>query len=282
MSNIICILDTCSILNLLSIDEDDLLWKSISKHLDIIICEKVVGELRVNAFKKDQLKAKKEDVDQKLGKLWLNCIYDNTLIGKHGNNFFKDFSNSLNYKKMNGEFYSVCLAFSFSQEKSIKLFFHTDDKRAKNEFNRFFQNHQIGYIEDTADLLLLIYRFEKSITKRHLIKFLDSLYSEYATEISALLKKLRSISTDINSDRKYRKKGQLKKTLNLVIQKLGNHDFIEISDLLLEINKETKIEHILKNHSSIFHLSYKKNTNDFIKKIRRIQHDINSNKILYN
>ncbi|MCB0706404.1 MAG: hypothetical protein KDC34_13905 [Saprospiraceae bacterium] len=274
MSKINCVLDACSIINLISIDEDDFLIKKLFKCLKLSICEKVLKEVKCNIFKKENLQTKKKEVDTLLGQLYHYVVSDSTLEKDCGKDFFERIHKIANYKKENGEFYSSALALYLSQYEEIKLFFHTDDSPAKNEFQDFFITHQIGGIEDTADLILLIYRLDDKFLNKELIKFLDSLFAEYAREVAACLKELREISSFVNSNAKFRKKGNLKNLIHKLIIKLESHDFSHIHELkrdLLEVN-DPILKGFVQKYEAVFMLDpSSQSKNNFLNKIRTLQ-----------
>lgn len=274
MSKINCILDTCSVINIISIDENDFLIKKLFKHLKLSICEKVLKEVRCNIFKKENLQTQKKEVDTLLGQLYQYVISDSILEKDCGKDFFERVHKIANYKKENGEFYSSALALYLSQYEEIKLFFHTDDSPAKDEFQEFFITHQIGGIEDTADLILLIYRLDDKFSSKDLIKFLDLLFAEYARDVAACLKELREISSIVNSNAKFRKKRNLKKLIHRLIEKLESHDFSHLNELkqgLLKVN-DPILKGFVQKYETVFMLNpSSQNKNNFLNKIRNLQ-----------
>lgn len=203
MSNITCVLDACSIINLIHIDEDETLLKRL-KHLNVSICECVFKEVNANVYKRlylDQTINKKERneqrkvIDQKINLFRHYQILDNVITRDLGNDVFSKVKEISNYVKNNGEFFSSVLSLYKSRLEPTKLFFHTDDFPAKEEFSTFYKSQQIGYIEDTADLLLLLYRLDDDFKENELDELLSRLQSQYTSQVSELASKLRSYQT---------------------------------------------------------------------------------------
>ncbi len=200
MSAITCVLDACSIINLIHIDEDEVLLKRL-KHLDILICECVFKEVNANVYKRlylDQTLSKDENakqrkiIDQKINLFRGYQVSDNDIIEDLGEDIFSKVKELSKYFKNNGEFFSSVLCLYKSRCEPTKLFFHTDDFPAREEFSSFYKRQQIGYIEDTADLLLLLYRLDDDFKKNELDELLSKLFAQYASQASELIKKLQN------------------------------------------------------------------------------------------
>jgi|GEM_PF-1348540 len=280
MSSIVCVIDACSFINLLAIDDNDILYKSVLKNVRIQVCETVLKEINANFKHKNKLNRDPSSVGIKLGKLRGSCcVYDHEIVATCGDNFFENVRANTNYQKQNGEFHSNALSLYLSQKGNILLTFLTDDSPAKEEFTPFFARHQIGNIVSTADFLLLLFRLDKTLTKIQMRQFLDALYKEYAREVALLLEALRSTKSDINSDKKYRKKIPLKKNLNNLISKLDQHDFENIEELKNKLIGESRLKDILKNYDQVFHL-YRKTEDSYLKQIKQIQGLIEKNRVM--
>ena len=181
---ITCILDACTAINLIHIDQDEYLIKKL-KEIDIYISEKVFEEIRKNAYvkferfrkepssRKEDIKSMKEEIDAKVSIFRAYQFYNHIIEKDYDDELIKHVQNATNYSLDNGEFRSTVLALYISRFKPssikpedfypVKLFFHTDDSPAKAEFEDYFKHQQIGYIEDTVDLLILLYRIDLSL-----------------------------------------------------------------------------------------------------------------------
>jgi len=279
MNQITCVLDACSIINLIHIDENDFLLKKL-KNIDFYLCEKVFKEVNINVFDKinkirrneelnsQVVKARKEEINKKLNQFRSNQMLDYVIKHDLGDDIFDEVRRLTGYTKYNGEFYSAVLALYLSRCKPLKhnsndfiptkLYFHTDDYPAKNEFDSFYRYQQIGYIEDTADLLILIYRLDDNFTLRQLDIALNDLFSEYATEVVLLKRKLRNYKK--NLPKNLIRDKFFVNNLNLLIIKLENIDFNGIIDIkdgfVMNNSKYGTINKILKTYEPVFELDY--------------------------
>ena len=167
MTLINCILDACTFINILNIDDNQFLLKKLDK-ININICETVFKEVQING----KIKIEKTEFKDKLSKLTAlrerdenisslrKYIITNRKIETDIDDidFFKKIKLLVNYSKDNGEFFSTALGFYLSRYCEMKIFFHTDDVPAREKFQEYFLYHQIGIIEDSIDLLILLYR----------------------------------------------------------------------------------------------------------------------------
>ncbi len=185
------IIDACTVINLLHIDEDEFLLKNLQK-LEFSICKEVYDEINKNVFKKLQKitpypKERHKEIEIKLNYFRL-CI--------HRDESYKDLdeevSELLNYSKKNGEYQSMLLSFYLNTFNRTRVIFYTDDSPAQKKFIPYLQHHKIGYIEDSVDLLITLYRHNDGFSTTDLKRFLSLLYHEYASEISALEKLLQN------------------------------------------------------------------------------------------
>lgn len=203
------VIDACTLINLLRIDEDDnFLYKQLAS-LDTHIAETVYNEFKTNLFKnaldygdQERLNAilslpdfeyhKDEDIKRNLGNDWVEKII--SYVGHS--------------KKLNGELYSSLLSLGLSREKEVKICFYTDDFPAKEEFTYFFSIQQIGSIEDSVDLLLMLYwaRAEEYFSIQRLKRNLFDLKSEYNKVIVSFIKKISDIKSRYGQKQSIRKK----------------------------------------------------------------------------
>lgn len=186
------ILDACTIINLLHIDEDEFLLKKLSA-CDFLICKTVLIESRKNVFKKfEKLHPYPQDrhdlIDKKIDYFRQKVYNDECYL-----ELTEVIAKLTNYKGRNGEFYSILLSFFLNTFDKKYILFVTDDGPAKNHFSQHLEHHKIGYINDSVDLLIFLYRHSDEFSRNDLKKFLSSLYSEYVIEISDLEKKVNSI-----------------------------------------------------------------------------------------
>jgi len=259
------ILDACTLINLLHIDEDEFLLKKLRK-LNFCIAPKVYKEVKDNAYKKINLKPQKERneynkyVDAQIALFRANQAQENDFLVSE-----IEMEQMLGYTKRNGEFHSARLAFSISRMDEKKVFFVTDDYPAKHFFQPILQFHQVGYVEDSVDLLTLLFWMNEDFMKIHFTNFLSKLFSEYTQELDDLLDKLRSC---YSSFRGGDLRNPVRNKLRTLIDKLERHDFLGLKKLWEEISSEKKFPNLnetLNNFSFI--LDLETNSTNLLKKI---------------
>jgi hypothetical protein len=292
MSNITCILDACSVINLIHIDEDDFLQKKIEK-LDIKINELVFKEINSNVFNKLNLIDKRKSADSAtikdlIKRIEIQVSYyrskiklNEDLFNDFGTDYFERIGNETGYVKVNGELHSTALALYLSRIETKKIFFYTDDYPAKNEFSSFFEYQQIGQIKDTVDLLVLLYWIDDNFTEKQLLKLLSKLFSEYAIEVSYLEKELKSYLEN-NVDAAFIRANQgVRDNLKELILKLSNHEFsniIEHKEFFEQKKKNCKIiNDIIKKYNTVFELQ--NTSTNILLKINEIEEKLKTKKI---
>jgi len=177
--NNITILDACTIINILHIDdEDDFLFKQM-KQLDIFLPPVILEEVDKNRRKKQVDESKEHQIDRNFPQLY---AYNENIddYEKDGTlELIKEFTEHT--KKENGELLATALALKLSREWNTKVFFYTDDFPAHKEFADYFGFQQIGQIQDSVDLLIFLYRLNKAevFPKQKLQQYLSMLSAEY-------------------------------------------------------------------------------------------------------
>lgn len=273
----IYILDACTLINLLHIDEDEFLLKKLKK-LSFCIASKVFKEISKNAYERLKIKPPQERAEYNKYLDTQIAVFRNYqgqecdfLIAED------EMEQILGYTKRNGEFYSVLLAFSISRAEEKKVFFITDDQPAKKNFQPILQFHQVGYIEDSVDLLTLFFWLNEDFRKIHYLNFLSKLASEYTKGLGELIKNLRAYHE--NFPREYLRDKQ-KTKLRILIDKLESHDFKGLSDLWQGISSEInfpELANILNSYK--FVLDLESDSTDLLKKIRNRLSELRSKSI---
>lgn len=288
MSNICCLLDACTAINLIHIDEDDFLLKKIDK-LEVHINDIVFNEIRANVVKGiDNAIADRNDVektiDQKLTFFRRKKNDNSELLKDLGSDYFERIQTVTNYtKKLNGELYSSAYALYLSRFFQKKVFFYTDDYPAKEHFSSFFDYQQIGHIKDSVDLLVLLYWLDDKFTEQQLDNYLSDLHSQYATEVTVLKKELQGFYNN-NVDAAFRKsKRDIVDNLNILLNKLNKLDFRDIRTLydFFDNNKSKcrGVFEIVKKYSSVFELEKQSNNETLLEKISNTRNAILEYKI---
>jgi len=197
----VCILDSCSILNLLNALKDDRIFKKISAVFDQVYVSQYVYSNEI--FNK---KLKYKDLHDNINNFYHSAglgeiIYTEDLndVEIFVNNFCKKKSISL---KDDGEYYSSLTALHISRfhlpdsdfnTKVQRVLFVTDDAPAKDEYEILFESNQIGGIITSVDLVIILYIKDviKSIKEvKNYISDCIMLYKKELTNIDNALKKL--------------------------------------------------------------------------------------------
>lgn len=294
MNNICCLLDACTVINLIHIDEDDFLLKKIKK-LDIHINELVFKEIRNNVFIKpwrdleskyaDKTKRKeiKKTIEQILTFYRGKKNNNQDLFDDLGSDYFDRIKILTNYtKRKNGELCSTGHALYLSRYHYKNVSFYTDDYPAKEDFSSFFQNQQIGQVKDSVDLIILLYWLDDNFTDLQLKKFLNELYSQYATEVSLLMKELQNFQNNkVNAVFIRSNKTEALK-LNELIAKLKKLDFKNIDSYydFFDGKKGKNISNIIQQYTSVFELDNISKEESLLHKIKKVCDDIGKVKIL--
>lgn len=288
MNNICCLLDACTAINLIHLDEDDFLLKKMDK-LEVHINDTVFDEIKANVRKGidnavvDRNGVEKT-IDQKLTFFRGKKNDNSDLLKDVGSDYFERIKTVTNYtKKLNGELYSSAYALYLSRFYEKKVFFYTDDYPAKEYFSSFFHYQQIGHIKDTVDLLVLLYWLDDKFTEQQLDNVLSDLHSQYATEVTVLKQKLQDFF-NCNIDAAFkRSKKEIADNLISLLNKLDKLDFKNIGDLysFFETNKSKckVIFEILKKYNSVFELERNSDTETLLGKISQTRKAIKENKI---
>lgn len=276
------VLDACSIINLIHIDEDNFILDKLDC-LSINMSDEVFKEVNVNIYNKynnkniynlskDEKEENRKRIDKIISSYRRYKISNDVVLYNMKSDFYEIIKKKTNYKKENGEFYSIALSSYLSRSIPSKVFFITDDYPAKKDFDQFFLYNQIGAIEDSVDLLMLLYWLDEEFKLRDLDRMLSRLSSEYASDISLLTKCLRAY----NIPKRFIRDHNLRRNLSNLISDLSNHDF-ERANGKLDFFKQKKyktINKILNNYSTVFTLKSNKN---IIKKIREYRANLSNN-----
>jgi hypothetical protein len=223
-----CILDACTILNLLRIDEDDILLKMLFQY-NISISEKVLSEVRCNKGMKFKTNENKY-FEEKISRFYPFSFSDDELKKKLGGKF-NEISSFCNYlKKENGELFSTALALFQSRSNKAQYYFYTDDFPAKETFSNFFEYQQIGKIQDSVDLLLFLFWTNKKFSHNDFKRFLSSLLNEEFKELKELHGKLQTIKDNLPIN--LRKDKSFVKNFSSLLNALQTYKFDSINSSL--------------------------------------------------
>ncbi len=229
------VVDACTVINLLRIDEDDFLYKRL-KSLNVNIAEEVDDEIRNNIFKNIISDDKKMAIASLLPllhfefKLYRNEDIENDL-GPDVISEIKSFSN--HRKDYNGEFYSAMLSLILSRTEESKVVFYTDDNRAKDQLSSLYSFQQIGTINDTVDLLLTLCSQSENFSESKLRNNLRDLKAEYSRGLRDLMVTLGEEKKKYG--RKDRKRKQIEKIESVYYDVNGDLSQIDLMITQLRI-----------------------------------------------
>lgn len=218
------VLDTCTILNLLRIDEDDeFLYKKLMK-LNINLCSTVLDEINRNITRKTFTTEQIDYINTHISSLYkyIKLLDENIM-----SNYVDNIRQFCDYKKENGELYSVVISLHICREQKCRLYFYTDDYPAKNTFEKYFDYQQIGKIGDTVDLLLFLYWTNSDFKNRKLKYYLSKLSQEFSTP----LKTFCDIISRKKNDwlKKMPRDIKLREHLLYIEEGINNYDFGKIT-----------------------------------------------------
>ena len=226
------VIDACTLINLLRIDEDDyFLYKHLTS-LNIHIAEIVYNEFKANLFKNVLDDTDKERLSVILSLPGFYKHNDKDIQSNIGEDWVIKIIKYVGHSKLlNGEFLSTLLALGLSREMDEKVFFYTDDFPAKAEFNKFFHIQQIGSIEDSVDLLLMLYWLEEDFSIQLLKRKLFDLKSEYNKVVVNFIKHIAIIK------KKYGPKQLIRKKLECLEYSFYSNNLNEFDKLIDEIRR---------------------------------------------
>lgn len=178
------VLDACSILNLLRIDDEDsdFLLKLI-RNWRVCLPETVFKETKLHVRSESYTKEKNDHI-----LIAINQDFDHrktldSVIKKDlgEEEFERIVKFSGHNKRENGELFCVALALSKSREEETLVTIYTDDYKAIDEFRELCRYHHIGEFGDTLDLLTQLYWLtpEKVFQNSLYYSFLENLRAEF-------------------------------------------------------------------------------------------------------
>lgn len=174
------VLDACTIINLLRIDEDEFLFRLLCS-LRLYVADLVNQEIMKNIFHNELSEEQRTYISGVLPQLQSKWNSFNQTMDLIDTDFYekniKKFTRHT--KKINGELQSSILSLCLSRKYHSRVFFYTDDFPAKEQFKNFFEFQQIGSIGDSVDLLIFLYWNSPDFSDKKLERFLHDLFAEY-------------------------------------------------------------------------------------------------------
>lgn len=203
------ILDACTIINLLRIDDEneEFLYNHIIG-LNLHVAKKVHEEVKTNFNKNPLSENQQEYIDRCIVRLYndlipQNKIYTNEDIIKNiTRKLFEELKTygDKSYQKENGELFSTALGLIVSRSEDDKIWFYTDDKPATEYFMPYFCYQQIGTIMDTVDLLIYLYWTSPDFDKKRLEKYLQDLYSDINQPLKRMINEVQKIKDSFSNN----------------------------------------------------------------------------------
>lgn len=249
------ILDACTIINFLHIDEDEFLIKQL-KASKFKLCRKVFEETNKNVFNK--FKGKNRDQNQyvkskiKEVEIKLNHFRERIYFPEDYYELKEEVETLSSYYKDNGEFISVLLSYYLSKYEELSIVFYTDDIPAKQHFLPFFESENIGSINDSIDLLFVLFKNNSDFTISDLKKYYSSLYSEYASALSGLQKEISEfqIPNYLIRNKQFRK---IRDSILSNLKKMDIANLVDEYNLVIENKSEYRhLYDILKKYGYFF------------------------------
>ena len=234
------VVDACTVINLLRIDEDDFLYKRL-KSFNVNIVKEVNDEIRKNVFKNNLDDDRKTAIDNLLPFLHSECkLHKNEDVENDlGTDVVSDLKSFVNHRKeYNGEFYSAMLSLILSRTEESKVVFYTDDYRAKEQLSSLYSFQQIGTIDDTVDLLLTLCSQSENFSESKLEKHLRDLRAEYSRGLKDLIVALGEEEKKL--DRKDRKRKIIEKIESVYYEANGDLSQMDLMIKQLGIPKVSK------------------------------------------
>ncbi len=246
------IFDACTIINLIKIDEDEFLLKSIKK-ISPDICKYVFNEAYSNC-----------NIQHRNTELKFNYFRERIYYPEDYLELKTEIAKRTNYQKNNGELYSVVLSYYLSQYESLEVSFHTDDKPAIDHFYSHFMKDKVGVIGDTIDFLKIIKECNSNFTSSNLKRFLSNLFSEYSAIISAIEKDINSLEIPKTHIRNKEFRIILEATRKS-LKTLNINELYKLQNKIISNKKDLKpLFHIFYKHRYFFR---EKISNDYLDKL---------------
>lgn len=179
------VLDACTILNLLRIDDEDsdFLLKLITKWR-VCLPEQVFKETKFHVRSSFYTKEKNDHILIVVNREFDHRkTFDSVIKNDLGDEDFErvvKFSGHTD-KRVNGELFCVALALVKSREEEELVTIYTDDYKAIEEYRELCRYHRIGELGDTLDLLTMLYWLTSESVFQYSLyySFLENLRAEY-------------------------------------------------------------------------------------------------------
>ena len=233
------VLDACTIINLLRIDEDEFLFRLLCS-LRLYVADLVNQEIMKNIFHNELSEEQRTYISDVLPQLQSKWNSFNQTMDLIDTDFYEENIKKFtrHTKKINGELQSSILSLYLSRKYHSRVFFYTDDFPAKEQFKNFFEFQQIGSIGDSVDLLIFLYWNSPDFSDMKLEKFLHDLFAEYNLSVSNFIKGIDEISES------YIKKKNVYKLLREIVDSFyQNEDWLgKVEEVKKKVSSDAKLK----------------------------------------
>lgn len=251
------ILDACTLINLLRIDENEILYKHLSSY-NIHIAETVFIEFKNNIFKNGYTKEMHERIDRYLPSFSKLIELDENIrnnINGINDTYCDRVQELTQHNKYDGELYSLLLSLYLSRYEMTHVNFYTDDKPAMNQFQEYFKIQQLGMMGDSVDLLLYMFCHSDNISEIDFRRFLESLKSEYSIRERIFVKKIEEYRTKITN---IKPRKDIVTKLNCIIYNYNSGEYDKLYKAIEELEsvQDKEIRQIIRLHRPLRSSTY--------------------------
>ena len=245
------ILDACTIINLLRIDDmdDRFLYNHIIS-LNLHIAEMVQNEVKANFRKNDLSKEDTKTIDKAIEDFRQHLLSHNgfhldcDIINGISSDYFNKIKECSKYEKRdNGELLSAALALLLSRNEATRVFFYTDDNPARILYSPFFSLQQIGTILDTVDLLIFLYWSIKDFKLKDLDKYLSNLWEDVNQPLKKMINEIIEIQGKTSHINKLEK--NTKTYVQAIIEGYKELNVSNISKAIAQLKQQKKTSNIV-------------------------------------
>ena len=241
------ILDACTLINLLRIDEDEILYKHLQTY-NIKIAGTVFNEFKTNIYKNGYTSEMRDRIDRYLPSISLLVESDENIKNNNNsisNEYCERVQELTHHNKYDGELYSLLLSLYLSRCEMAHVNLYSDDKPAMDQFREYFMIQQLGILGDSIDLLLYMFCHSDKISEIDLGRFLENLKSEYNIRERNFVREIEEYRAKITN---VRSRKNIVATLNSIIYNYRSKDFDKLYAAIEELESyhDNEIRQILR------------------------------------
>lgn len=266
MNKRLFILDACTLINLLRIDQDEILYDHLTS-FNIKIAETVYQEFNANIFKNGYTVELRDRINRYRTTLSSYIEQNKTIKANISNELCEEIKAFTLHDKEDGEFYSLLLSLYLSRYEMTQINLYTDDKPATDQFSEYFVFQQLGLLGDSIDLIIYMFCHSDKISEVDLNRFLDNLKSEYNISERVFVKEIEEYRANITNNKSNK---NIISILDDIIYGYRSGDNIKLYRAIekLESYNDKDIRQIIRKNRPHPSSSY------LIKKANKIQHTL--------